>query len=90
MHHFEYRGGELYAEDVPVSTLVAAYGTPLYVYSAATLRRHFTGLMSRRCNTRGLVDGVLSRRCEVPSPIAPAPCRLILGRANIKLINVSP
>jgi diaminopimelate decarboxylase len=41
MHHFEYRGGELYAEDVPVSTLVAAYGTPLYVYSAATLRRHF-------------------------------------------------
>jgi len=41
MHHFEYRGGQLYAEDVPVSTLVAAYGTPLYVYSAATLRRHF-------------------------------------------------
>lgn len=30
MHHFEYRnGGELYAEDVPVSTLVAAYGTPV-------------------------------------------------------------
>jgi diaminopimelate decarboxylase len=41
MHHFEYRGGELYAENVPVSTLVAAYGTPLYIYSAATLRRHF-------------------------------------------------
>ncbi|MFU2208009.1 diaminopimelate decarboxylase [Solidesulfovibrio sp. C21] len=41
MHHFQYRGGELYAEDVPVSTLVAAYGTPLYIYSAATLRRHF-------------------------------------------------
>ncbi len=41
MHHFEYRGGELYAEEVPVSTLVAAYGTPLYIYSAATLRRHF-------------------------------------------------
>mgnify|MGYP000867938858 CR=1 FL=1 len=46
MHHFEYRGGELYAEDVPVSTLVAAYGTPLYVYSAATLRRHFTAFDS--------------------------------------------
>ncbi|HML60281.1 MAG TPA: diaminopimelate decarboxylase [Solidesulfovibrio sp.] len=46
MHHFKYRGGELYAEDVPVSTLVAAYGTPLYVYSAATLRRHFTAFDS--------------------------------------------
>ncbi|EHJ46872.1 diaminopimelate decarboxylase [Solidesulfovibrio carbinoliphilus subsp. oakridgensis] len=46
MHHFAYRGGELYAEDVPVSTLVAAYGTPLYVYSAATLRRHFTAFDS--------------------------------------------
>ena len=41
MHHFEYRGGELFAEDVPVAALAATYGTPLYVYSAATLRRHF-------------------------------------------------
>ncbi len=41
MHHFEYRGGELFAEDVSVAALAAAYGTPLYVYSAATLRRHF-------------------------------------------------
>ncbi|EFL50483.1 diaminopimelate decarboxylase [Solidesulfovibrio fructosivorans JJ]] len=46
MHHFQYRGGELYAEDVPVSTLVAAYGTPLYIYSAATLRRHFAAFDS--------------------------------------------
>lgn len=41
MHHFEYRNGELYAEDIPVSELVQAYGTPLYIYSAATFRRHF-------------------------------------------------
>jgi diaminopimelate decarboxylase len=41
MHHFEYRGGELYAEDVPVRELAERHGTPLYVYSAATLRRHF-------------------------------------------------
>ena len=41
MHHFEYRGGELYAENVPVATLAATYGTPLYIYCAATLRRHF-------------------------------------------------
>ena len=41
MNHFEYRDGELYAEDVKVADLAAEFGTPLYVYSAATLRRHF-------------------------------------------------
>jgi diaminopimelate decarboxylase len=41
MHHFEYRNGELFAENVPVAELAATYGTPLYVYCAATLRRHF-------------------------------------------------
>ena len=41
MHHFEYRNGELHCEDVAVSKLAADYGTPLYVYSSATLRRHY-------------------------------------------------
>ncbi|WP_027184736.1 diaminopimelate decarboxylase [Desulfovibrio inopinatus] len=41
MHYFEYKNGELYAENVKVADLAATYGTPLYVYSAATLRRHF-------------------------------------------------
>ena len=41
MHHFQYKDGELHAEDVRVADLAAQYGTPLYVYSAATLRRHF-------------------------------------------------
>lgn len=41
MHHFEYRDNELYAEDVKVADLAAEHGTPLYIYSAATLRRHF-------------------------------------------------
>ena len=41
MHFFRYRNGELHAEDVPVRELVEAYGTPLYVYSHATLLRHF-------------------------------------------------
>ncbi|QMV00547.1 diaminopimelate decarboxylase [Devosia sp. D6-9] len=40
MHHFETRDGVLYAEDVPVPELAAKVGTPFYVYSAATLRRH--------------------------------------------------
>jgi diaminopimelate decarboxylase len=41
MHFFEYRKGELYAEDVPVKTIAEKYGTPLYLYSHNTLLRHF-------------------------------------------------
>lgn len=41
MHFFHYKGSELYAEDVPVALLAEKYGTPLYVYSYSTLKRHF-------------------------------------------------
>ena len=41
MHHFEYRDGQLFAEDVAVTELAQQYGTPLYVYSTATFSRHF-------------------------------------------------
>lgn len=41
MNHFEYRDGVLYAEDVPVPEIAKAVGTPFYVYSTATLERHF-------------------------------------------------
>lgn len=41
MHHFEMKNGVLHAENVSVKELAQAYGTPLYIYSAATLRRHF-------------------------------------------------
>lgn len=41
MDHFEYRDGSLHAEDVPLRELAARFGTPLYVYSRATLERHF-------------------------------------------------
>lgn len=41
MNYFEYKDGELYAEDVRIKDLVYEYDTPLYVYSAKTLRRHF-------------------------------------------------
>lgn len=42
MDHFLYRDGALYAEDVAVADIAAAVGTPFYVYSTATLLRHFT------------------------------------------------
>jgi diaminopimelate decarboxylase len=41
MHFFNYKGRELYAEEVPVRSLVEKYGTPLYVYSHKTFVRHF-------------------------------------------------
>ncbi len=41
MHHFAYRDGALFAEDVDLTALADAVGTPAYVYSEATLRRHF-------------------------------------------------
>jgi diaminopimelate decarboxylase len=40
MHHFQYRDGALFAEDVDLTALAGKVGTPFYVYSAATLRRH--------------------------------------------------
>ena len=41
MDHFLYRNGALYAEDVAVADIAAAVGTPFYLYSTATLERHF-------------------------------------------------
>lgn len=41
MDHFEYCNGELYAEDVPVSRIAQEVGTPAYIYSRATLERHW-------------------------------------------------
>lgn len=41
MDHFLYKDGVLHAEDVSVADIARSVGTPFYVYSAATLRRHF-------------------------------------------------
>jgi diaminopimelate decarboxylase len=41
MDHFHYQDGELYAEDVPLRVIAERYGTPCYVYSRATLERHW-------------------------------------------------
>jgi diaminopimelate decarboxylase len=41
MDHFEFRDGQLFAESVAVSDLAQQYGTPCYVYSRATIERHW-------------------------------------------------
>lgn len=40
MHHFDYKAGRLHCEDVDLNAVADAVGTPVYVYSTATLRRH--------------------------------------------------
>lgn len=44
MNHFELEGGELACEGVPLARIAEAVGTPVYVYSSATLERHYTVL----------------------------------------------
>jgi diaminopimelate decarboxylase len=41
LDHFNYKDNSLYCEDVAIATLAETYGTPLYVYSRATLERHW-------------------------------------------------
>jgi diaminopimelate decarboxylase len=44
MHSFRYTQGELFAENVSLQSLAETHGTPLYVYSKATVTDHFTRL----------------------------------------------
>lgn len=41
MRHFHYQNGQMMAENVPLNTIAQTVGTPTYVYSAATLKRHY-------------------------------------------------
>jgi diaminopimelate decarboxylase len=45
LHHFDIRDGALHAEGLPLETLAEKAGTPAYVYSTATLTRHY-GLLA--------------------------------------------
>jgi diaminopimelate decarboxylase len=41
MDHFTFKHNQLHAEDVPVTEIAEKYGTPCFIYSRATLERHF-------------------------------------------------
>ena len=41
MDHFDYVNGTLHAEKVPVADIATVHGTPVYIYSRATLERHY-------------------------------------------------
>lgn len=41
MHHFEYKGDDLYCEEVDIKKIAEEVGTPFFLYSHSTLKRHF-------------------------------------------------
>jgi diaminopimelate decarboxylase len=55
MHHFDYRGGVLHAEDVALDRLAVEIGTPFYCYSTATLTRHYNVFAGAFADVRSLV-----------------------------------
>jgi diaminopimelate decarboxylase len=55
MDLFKYRQGRLYCEELPVADLARRFGTPLYLYSAGTLRRHYRKLASAFAPLRPLI-----------------------------------
>ena len=55
MDYFEYRNNALFAEDVAVADIAGKYGTPCYVYSRATLERHWRAFDSALAGTDHLV-----------------------------------
>src|ERR1043166_4993981 len=55
MNHFEYRNGEMFAEEVPLKRIAREVGTPAYVYSLATMKRHFKVFNEAFARVRHLV-----------------------------------
>lgn len=55
MHFFAYKNGELYAEDVPVMEIIKEFGTPIYIYSYATLIRHIRAYEEAFCEVPHII-----------------------------------
>ena len=69
MNHFELRGGELFCEDVSLAEIAQAVGTPVYVYSTATLERHYTVLRDALL-AEGLKDPLIAYAVKANSNVA--------------------
>ena len=57
MDDFQHRNGELYCEDVPLAVIAAQVGTPVYIYSTASMRRQSEAL---RQGLEGLADPLIA------------------------------
>ena len=55
MHHFQYQNDQMYCENVPIRRIAKEVGTPFYLYSHATLKRHFNAFDSAFAGVNRLV-----------------------------------
>jgi len=69
MNHFELQRGELFCESVSLTKIAEAVGTPVYVYSSATLERHYTVLRKALVNA-GLGDPLIAFAVKANSNVA--------------------
>lgn len=69
MNHFEILDGELACEGVPLRTIAEAVGTPVYVYSTATLERHYTVLRDALVD-EGLGEPLIAYAVKANSNVA--------------------
>ncbi|MDB5438461.1 MAG: diaminopimelate decarboxylase [Caulobacteraceae bacterium] len=70
MNHFDYRDGVLHCEDVALTDIARAVGTPVYVYSTATLQRHFAVFQSAFAHHPQLGTPVVAYAVKANSNIA--------------------
>jgi diaminopimelate decarboxylase len=69
MNHFELQNGELFCEGVPLAKIAEAVGSPVYVYSSATLERHYTVLRDALL-AAGLRDPLIAFAVKANSNVA--------------------
>ncbi len=55
MDHFTYQNGQLRCDRVPVQDIAAAVGTPVYIYSKATLLEHYTRIRDAFAQLKPLI-----------------------------------
>ena len=65
MDYFNYKDNELYAEDIKVRSLVEQYGSPIYVYSKATLERHLRAFEDALAGKEHLVCYAVKANCSL-------------------------
>lgn len=70
MNHFEVRDGELWCEEVPIAAIAAQVGTPVYVYSTATLERHFKVFQGALASHAGLGEPLIAYAVKANSNLS--------------------
>lgn len=55
MHFFNYQNGELFCEDISIKAITDRVGTPVYIYSAKTLKRHYSVFKKAFVKTKPLI-----------------------------------